>query len=195
MAGRGLARTQKKALKALQDGYTIVFVDESGFYLLPGLVRTYAPCGQTPILQRVETRDHVAAMSGITLGGQLFTMLRFAALTSAHSVLFLKHLLRHLGSKVLVIWDGSPIHRGEVKTFLAAGAAKRLHLEQLPPYAPDLNPDEGVWQHLKHVELRNLCCPHLLHLHHQLHLAIIRLRNKPHLIQACFAGAQLCPKT
>lgn len=61
-----------------------------------------------------------------------------------------------------MIWDGSPIHRSQtIKAFLAGGAAHRLHLERLPAYAPELNPDEGIWQYLKHVELRNLCCPTL----------------------------------
>ena len=89
------------------DGFTIVFVDESGFYLLPGRVRTYAPCGQTPILHCFQTRDHLSVMSGVTMAGQLYTRVRQVTLTSADSVGFLKHLLRFLG-KVLVIWDGSP---------------------------------------------------------------------------------------
>ena len=59
---------------------------------------------------------------------------------------------------MLLIWDGSPIHRGRaVKEFLSAGAANRLHLERLPGYAPDLNPDEGIWNYLKRVELGNVC--------------------------------------
>ena len=105
---------------------------------------------------------------------------------------FLKHLLAQLGRKLIVIWDGSPIHRGkEVTAYLAEGGAKQIHLERLPPYAPDLNPDEGVWNHLKYVELRNLCCLDLLHLRHQLDLAVTRLRRKPPLIQTFFAGAGL----
>jgi DDE superfamily endonuclease len=61
-------------------------------------------------------------------------------------VQFLRHLVRHLPGKLLVIWDGAPIHRGRpIKEFLSQGAAKRLRLEQLPGYAPDLNPDEGIW--------------------------------------------------
>jgi hypothetical protein len=57
-------------------------------------------------------------------------------------------LLRKIRGKIVVIWDGSPIHRGhEIKDFLSRGAAKRLHLEQLPGYAPDLNPDEGIWNY------------------------------------------------
>lgn len=176
------------------EGFTIVFVDETGFYLLPGLVRTYAPCGKTPMLRCFQTRDHLSVMSGLTKAGQLYTRVRATVLTSADSVRFLKHLLRSLG-KVLVVWDGSPIHKGEVRDYLSNGAAGKLHLESLPPYAPDLNPDEGIWQHLKNVEMRNLCCRDLGHLRRELQLAIMRLRVKPHLVKACFLGAGLSLET
>jgi transposase len=60
-------------------------------------------------------------------------------------VRFLKHLMRQIPLKLLVVWDGSPIHRGRaVKDFLSSGAAGRVQLEQLPGYAPDLNPEEGI---------------------------------------------------
>ena len=101
-------------------------------------------------------------------------------------VRFLKHLLRHIPGKLLVIWDGAPIHRGQpVKDFLAQGGARRIHLEQSPGYAPDLNPDEGIRNYLKRVELRNVCCENLAHLRHHLRLATARLRHKPTIIQAC----------
>lgn len=170
----------------------LVFVDESGFYLLPARVRTYAPRGQTPTLRVFETHDHLSVMSAITAHGWLFTLVRDESLTGVESVRFLKHLLAQLDRKLLVIWDGSPIHRGkEVKAYLANGATKHIHLEPLPPYAPDLNPDEGVWDHLKYVELRNTCCLNLGHLQHQLDLAVARLRRRPYLIQSFFAGAGL----
>jgi len=155
-------------------------------------VRTYAPRAQTPLLRVFQTRDHLSAMSGITPQGALYTLVREQALSGNESVLFLKHLHHQIGAKRLLIWDGSPIHRcNEVKTFLAEGGAPHIHLEPLPPYAPDLNADEGVWQHLKHVELRNLCCANLSDLHHELQLAIRRLRHIPELIQSFFAGAGL----
>lgn len=75
-------------------------------------------------------------------------------------VCFLKHLLCHIPSKILVVWDGAPIHQGqEVKRFLANGGSQRIWLERLPGYAPELNPDEGIWNYLKRVELR--AEPHL----------------------------------
>ena len=125
---------------------------------MPGRVRTYAPCGQTPVLRWPYTRDYLSVMSGITMDGRLYTLVRDAALDSLDSVLFLRHLVPHVSAKLLVIWDGSPIHKGEVRTFLADGGAQQIHVEQLPPYAPDLNPGEGIWQYLKQVEMRNPCC-------------------------------------
>ncbi|MCA1553100.1 MAG: IS630 family transposase [Chloroflexi bacterium] len=171
---------------------SLLFVDESGFYLLPTVVRTYAPRGQTPILRVHKTRDHLSAMSAITPAGDLISWVRSVALRATDSIRFLAHLYRQLQRKLLVIWDGSPIHRAQpLKTYLADGAAHYIHLERLPAYAPELNPDEAVWRHLKHVELRNLCCTNLAHLHQQLDLAITRLRRRPQLIQSFFVGAQL----
>ena len=71
------------------------------------------------------------------------------------------------------------------KTFGSSGAAKRLHLEQLPGYAPDLNPDEGIWNYLKRVELGNVCCDNLDQLHHKLIQAKERLRHKKEIIKSC----------
>jgi len=131
-------------------------------------------------------------MSGVTPTGQLFTLRRDSPLTGWESILFLCHLRRMIGQDLLAIWDGGPIHRSdEVKAFLVQGGSAFVHLEQLPPYAPELNPDEGVWQQLKHVELRNIWCDDLSHLSHQLTLALRRLRNKPDLIQSFFAQAGL----
>ena len=167
-------------------------MDESGFYLLPARVRTYAPRGQTPILRVLQTRDHLSVMSGITVEGHLFTMTRYEAMAGTDSVHFLKHLRTQLARNLLVIWDGSPIHRAlEVKAYLTEGAAKHIHLEPLPSYAPDLNPDEGTWKHLKHVELRNVCCLDLLDLYHELQLAIVRLRRQSWLVQSFFGSAGL----
>ena len=118
-------RTSKKALK---EGRTIVFCDQSGFYLLPAVVRTYAPVGKTPILKEKLTHDHLLAMSGITLEGKLYMLEQDRAFKSQDVVRFLKHLMRQIAGKLLVIWDGSPIHRGgAVKDFLGSGASSRLN--------------------------------------------------------------------
>lgn len=72
---------------------------------------------------------------------------------------------------------------------MRCGAAKRLHLEQLPGYAPDLNPAEGIWNYLKRVELANRCCADLATLGLALRRAKERLRHKHSVLHACFTHA------
>jgi transposase len=179
--------------RAAAERRTLVFVDESGFYLLPSVVRTYGPQGKTPVVDMKLTRDHLSVMAGLTPAGKLYTLVRREALSSSESVVFLKHVLVQTGKKLLVIWDGSPIHRwGAVREFLAEEGAKRIHLEAMPGYAPDLSPlDQGCWHHLKNVEMVNLSCLDMEELHLEFDLAVGRLRQKPHLIQSFFAAAGL----
>src|SRR5258708_28248655 len=180
---RALAGAQKKAAA---EGSTIVWVDEAGLYLLPLAVRTWAPRGQTPVLQVTLTRDHLAAISGITLDGRLFMQTQEPAYTAEAVVGLLRVMVRKIPGKILVISDGSPLHKGPpITAFLQAGAAKRLHLERLPGYAPDLNPDEGIWNYLKRVELKNRCCRDLAELAVELRRAKERLRHKRDVIRAC----------
>jgi hypothetical protein len=76
-----------------------------------------------------------------------------------------------------------------VKDFLAQGGAARLYLAQLPTYPSELNPDEGIWQYLKCVELLNICCDDLTELRLELRLATARLRHKHAVLHGCITGA------
>ena len=178
--------------QARRERRTLVFVDEAGFYLLPGVVRTYAPEGRTPVLREKVTRDHLSVMGGMTAAGKLYTLVRQVSLHGLHTIEFLCHLRRVAAKRLLVIWDGSPIHRRqEVKEYVA-GTRGQVRVEALPGYAPDLNPwDEGGWHRLKNIELRNVACRDLEELHQEFHLAVARLRQKPHLVQSFFAQAGL----
>ena len=174
--------------RAVAEARTMLFIDESAFYLLPGVVHTWAPKGQTPILHCKLTYDHYSVISAITRAGKLYLAMQTEAFTSKTVITFLEQLLAAIAGKLLIIWDGAPIHRSQaIKDFLAAGAAERIWLERLPAYAPDLNPDEGIWHYLKHVELKNLCCQDLSQLGQQILDASERLRAKPQIITACFA--------
>ena len=189
LARRHLAHHQQGA-EAQQQ--TILFIDESGFYSLPSVVRTYAPIGHTPIIREWWTRDHLSAISAISSAGKLYFHCQDRAIKSVDVVAFLEHLLREVAGGMVLIWDGAPIHRSQViKEFLARGAAQRLRLERLPAYAPELNPGEGLWQQLKGVELRNVCCFNLPHLRHELRDAVKRVRRKPRILQGFFRGANL----
>ena len=178
--------------RARRERLVLVFEDESGFYLLPGLVRTNAPEGRTPVLHEKQTRDHLSVMGGMTSAGKVYTLARQQSLNGLHSIEFLTHLLRVAGKRLLVIWDGSPIHRRVAVKEFVAGTRGQIGLEALPGYAPDLNPwDEGGWHPLKYVEMRKLVCRDLEELHEEFHLAVERLRRKPPLVLSFFAQAGL----
>jgi transposase len=182
--------------QARRERRTLVFIDESGFYLLPGLVRTYAPEARTPVLREKVTRDHLSVMGALTPEGKVYTLVRQESLNGFHTIEFLMHLRRVASPRLLVIWDGSPIHRRQEVLEFVGGTRDRIRVESLPSYAPDLNPwDEGGWHHLKHVEMRNLVCRDLEELHEQFHLAVGRLRHKPHLVRSFFAQAGLTLET
>jgi hypothetical protein len=84
------------------------------------VVRTYSPEGLTPILREKQTRDHLSVMGGMTPRGKIYTLARQESLNGLHTVEFLMPLLRVAGRRLLVIWDGSPIHRrAEVKEFVS----------------------------------------------------------------------------
>jgi transposase len=172
-----------------------VLMDESGFYLLPGVVKTYSPAGETPVVQEWQTRDHLSVVGAVTPQGKIATMVRQEAINGLHIIEFVLHLGHVIGDRLLLIWDNSPIHRRvEVMEFLAE-VGPAIHLEPLPPYAPDLNPVEWLWKHLKQVELRNLACLDLEELHMELHLALGRVRKRLALVRSFFEGAGLTLET
>ena len=110
--------------RACRERRALIFEDESGFYLLPGTVKTYAPEGLTPVLREKQTRDHLSVMGAMTPAGRVYTLVRQESLNGLHCIEFLLHLLRVAGDRLLVIWDGSPIHRrSEVKEFVSSSAA------------------------------------------------------------------------
>jgi transposase len=181
---RGHLAGDHKRAQAHQQ--SIFFIDEFGLYPLPSVVRTYAPVGQTPILREWWTRDHLSAISAISPEGKLYCHSQDHAIDSADGIVFLEHLRREVSGRMVIIWDGAPIHRRHrPKEFLAHGAAQRLHLERLPADAPELNPDDGIWQQLKGVELRNICCFYLPPLHRARREAVTHVQWKPRIIQGC----------
>lgn len=156
------------------------------------MTRTYGPRGETPVIKEYLTRDHLSAISGVTPEGKIYMMVQERAYKAPDVVNFLDHLLRHIPGKLLIVWDRSPIHRAKViKDYLAAGAATRIHLEQFPAYAPELNPDEGIWNYLKRVELKNLVCQDIPELKIELRKAKERMRHKVDVITACCQHAGL----
>jgi transposase len=109
--------------------------------------------GQTPIVVHRYCHERISAISGIAVSPKRFHCTLYCQLyedniQGEEVAVFLRHLLRQVQGRLIVLLDNGKIHRGDPVQELLAHTS-RLHLEPFPPYAPELNPDEGVWNHLK----------------------------------------------
>lgn len=131
----------------------LVFIDESGFLLIPSVRKTWSPVGQTPVLLHRYRHDRISAISGIAVSPRRFHCTLYCQLyedniQGEEVAAFFCHLLHQVRGHLIVLLDNGTIHRGDPVQELLARTS-RLHLEPFPSYAPELNPDEGVWNHLK----------------------------------------------
>ena len=106
---------------------------------------------------------------------------------------FLKHLQRHIKGRMLIVWDGAPIHRCALVRDCVASTAGRILIERLPAYAPELNPVEYMWGHLKSHEIANLIVTKAWELSFEATAALRKMRRRPSIITACYAQAELWP--
>ena len=159
--------------------------------LTPTVRRTFAPRGRTPIHYSWDRRDRISAISAITISpnrrrlGLYFHLLPDNENVHANDVVcFLGMLWRQLRRPLTVIWDGSRVHdrakavQGYLRTH------RRIVTEKLPAYAPDLNPDEGVWGHTKYARLCNFAPIDTNHLRKQLTEQLDELRHCSDLLAA-----------
>jgi len=175
-----LTRVWPAMLKsARKEARTIVFIDESGFYLGPVVAKTWSPANIRPILHAPVRREHLSVIGGMTLDGGLYIQVHRSSVGGHGAVQFVSHLLRHLPGPILLLWDRARIHRSvELKEFRKLDTIDRLKIEYFPPYAPEVDPQEYVWHHLKHVDLRNLTSHSLDDLWLHLRTATKRLRAR-----------------
>ena len=183
--------------KARDERAHLVLIDESGFFLNPLVRRTWAPRGKTPLLVRFgRHRDKVSPIAALSVSPQG----RRLGLTwhtdpknyldGPKVVAFLGQLLKRLRGRVLVVWDNGRNHHGpQMRALLAR--TKRLHLEALPAYAPELNPVEWVWSHLKYGRLANFVPRHVRHLDQVLRAHLQSLAPACALLKQIWQGSQL----
>jgi len=131
----------------------LYFQDESNISLTAFLGKTWAPCGRTPKATVTGKRAGVAATSAISRNGHLLFRLLDKRIASKEVIEFLGQMLRHHKRRhLIVVMDRAPPHTSK-KTRAWIDGQPRLHVFHLPAYSPDWNPDEKVWNHLKHNEL------------------------------------------
>jgi transposase len=178
--------------KARRQGRVIVFIDETGVSTRPHRVRTWAPRGRTPVIRETFGWKSLSIIGAVSLWRILFRI-HPGAIKGAEVVDFLKALSRHIPQPLLVIWDGAPIHRSRIVSDHVASTRGRIVVERLPAYAPELNPAEYIWAHLKQHEIGNLLVKEAWQLSHYASAALKRMHRRPRIIRACFAQATLWP--
>lgn len=142
--------------KAQRERRVIVFIDESGLSERPTRVRTWAPKGQTPVIQFHFNWKQLSMIAGLTYTSAYFR-LHEGSIKSPQIVEFLKALVKQIKRPLLIIWDGLKAHRSRLVRDYVDGLDGKIALAFLPPYAPDLNPVEYLWAWLKRHALANYC--------------------------------------
>jgi transposase len=168
----------------------MVFIDESGLSERPTRVRTWAPKGQTPVVQFHFNWKHVSAIAGLTRTNFMFR-LHDGAIKSAQVVEFLKALRKQLGRKRRIVWDGAAQHKSRIVRDYLDSTPGAVQMALLPAYAPDLNPVEYLWAWLKRHALANYCPPGLAELKNTARRKLKSSQKRKSIITACWKQAEL----
>lgn len=136
--------------EATLEAREVYFEDESGFRSTGAAGTTWSRKGQTPVVRKTGKRYGINSISAISRKGKLRFMLFEGTCTSSVFVLFLKRLLKNSKQPITLIVDGHPTHKTKVVRQFIASTNGMLKLYFLPPYSPELNPDEQVWNNAKH---------------------------------------------
>jgi transposase len=137
--------------RAKKLGAMIFFLDEAGFQSDPPLGRTCGLKGHTPVVASSGQRQSINVISAVNASGAFWAATYTGKLDAETFVIFLRHFMKGRRTKVFLIVDGHPAHKANVVKDYLAQTRGRLELYFLPPYAPDLNPDEFVWNYMKNT--------------------------------------------
>lgn len=171
-----------------------MFVDESGFLLVPHVTRTWAPRGRTPVVYHLYKHDRLSAITALAVSPRrtriaLYLQLRPWALDGLDVRAFLASLLRHIRGPLVLLWDQGTIHRRrEVTIFLRQHP--RVQVEYFPGYAPELNPAEFVWTQGDR-SLANSAPADLADLRQMLRRSYRRTRGSQRLLWSCIFASGL----
>lgn len=133
----------------------LYFQDEAGVSLTPVMGKTWAPKGKTPIVKVTGKRGGLCVTSAVSPAGKMIFRIEKKKVNAEVHIEFLEQVMKHHPHrKIIIIEDGAPAHKAKkVKDFVEKHK-RRLAVYILPPYAPELNPDEHVWEYLKAYKLK-----------------------------------------
>jgi len=167
-----------------------VFEDEFGLSFSEAVGSTWAPQGHPRFLKRLgKYRREVSTLVGLTITGKVFKRHFKGSINSEKVIEGLEHFQRHLRRPFILIWDHSRTHLSRsVKHYLAQHP--EIHIEFLPAYAPELNPEEFCHGNVK-CRLTNAVFLSTPEIRQTLDRGFARLRRRPDLLLAFFHHAGL----
>ena len=137
------------AARAKREKGALFWGDETGLRSDDVRGRSFAPRGRTPVVRPSQRRARLGLISALTNKGELRWMLLDGAVKAPALIRFMHHLVRDAGRKVFLILDNLPVHRARAVQDWLAGRRTEIEVFHLPPYSPELNPDEGLNADLK----------------------------------------------
>lgn len=153
-------------------------------------MRTWAPRGQTPVVQFHFNWKQLSMIAGLSLRQCVFR-LHEGTVRAAQLVEFLQALRRQLRQRLLIVWDGLRAHRSRLVRDYVDSTGGAIELAFLPPYAPDLNPVEYLWAWLKRHALANFCPDDFAALKTTARSKLKSAQRRPSIVAACWVQAEL----
>jgi transposase len=177
--------------EAARVGATIFFADEAGVRTDHHGGTTWAPVGQTPVVMATGERKSVNMISAISAQGQLHFELFTGSMNATGFIEFCKKLLHDCPTPVFLIVDGSSVHTAKIVKQYVASTDGKLSIFFLPPYSPELNPDEWVWNNVKRTRIYRQVADSQSHLWTIAQQALQRLQEMPHTVRGFFGDPHL----
>jgi transposase len=174
------------ARRAKVEGGEVFFWDESGFRADAVHGRTWGVKGQTPIVERPGQRQSISAASAVTAKGAFWYCTYQGGLNAELFVGLLRRLMRHRSKPVHLVVDGLPAHKTKLVKDYVASTGGRLTLHLLPGYAPELNPDELVWSHVKRTGVARTPLRKGEKLRDKIEAQLAAIKKAPRLVRSFF---------
>ncbi|MGQ0622330.1 MAG: IS630 family transposase [Panacagrimonas sp.] len=172
--------------QAKREGAEIFFWDESGFRADTVHGKTWGLRGQTPVVHRPGQRQSMSAASAVNARGAFWFCTYSGGLNGELFIELLRKLMRNRKKPVHLIVDGLPAHKRVIVREYVESTAGKLSLHFLPGYAPDLNPDERVWSHVKRTGTARRPLRQGEKLKERIHTELAAVKRNPKLVRSFF---------
>lgn len=173
------------ARRAKRENALIFFADESGIRSDYHAGTTWAPRGQTPLVKATGARFSMNLISAVNAHGHFRFMTVEGGVNARVFRDFLKRLITGMDRKIILVVDGHPTHRAKLVRQFVEANSERIELVFLPPYSPELNPDELVWGHVK-KRIAKATVKTKEEFARVIHRAMRSLQKMPHIVSGFF---------